>query len=73
MAPNIVIVDGVPCRRIAGKLWIALDPDASEYAGVVPGTLKNWSMAGEITVRRFGRRGFAEKGSLDRKLVGDPT
>jgi len=70
MARNIEVVDGVPCRRIAGGLWLQV-PVAAEYAAVSQGTVRNWSSAGRLRIRKFGRCGFVSKAALDALLVGN--
>lgn len=69
MARNSETADGVPCRRVAGRLWMTLD-DAAEYAGMAPGTLRNWGSAGRVKLRRLGRHAHVAKDDLDRELVG---
>jgi excisionase family DNA binding protein len=69
MPRNAETVDGVPCRRVAGRLWLSLD-DAAEYSGYARGTLRNWGAAGKIETRRLGRRAHVAKDQLDEVLTG---
>ncbi len=67
---NEVVIDGVLCKLIGGRLLIRYD-HAAEYRGCAQGTITNEVSAGKLRSFRLGRYGYLDKNELDRRLLGD--
>jgi len=66
---NDVIVDGVPCKRIAGEDWFLYDI-AAQYAGCAKGTIANKVAAGKIRSIKPGQWSLASKRDTDKDILG---
>ena len=66
---NIVIEDGIPWRKVAGKLWTSYD-NAAEYSGYTKASLYNKASAGYLHPRQFGSEKNLAKDELDLMLIG---
>ena len=67
---NTVVIDGMPCRLVGGKVLISYE-NAAEYLGISKGSIYNKVSAGEFMGYRLGRSGYISKDELDRKVLGD--
>ena len=69
---NVEMIDGIPWRRVAGRLWTDFD-HAAEYSGFAKTTLYNKSTQGVLKPRQFGPRKNVAKDELDAMLTGPGT
>lgn len=67
---NDVVVDGILCKRIGGRLLIRYD-HAAVYRGCCYGTIANEVSQGILVGYRLGRRGYVDKDQMDSRLLGD--
>ena len=67
---NTIFIDGMPCRRVGGRLLIRYD-HAAKYRACAKGTIANDVHAGRLKAYRLGRHAYVEKSALDQLLFGD--
>lgn len=61
---NRVMVDGMPCIRRAGRIWMS-DMTAAEYLGKSVSSYRNWVCVNRLTRIRHGRRALSPKEEID--------
>ena len=66
---NLVFVDGVECKRIAGRLLMTYKT-AAEYRGCTYKTVANEVRRGDLNSYRIGRFAYIDKDEMDANLLG---
>jgi len=66
---NDATEDGIPCKKVAGKLLVRYD-HAAAYRGCSRGTIANDVAARKLRGYRLGRYGYVDKRQLDDLLTG---
>jgi len=69
----MVVVDGMPCIRRAGRVWMD-DEVATEYLGKSSiGSYRNWVCVHGVTRVRHGKAKISPKDEIDRLSGSLPT
>lgn len=63
--PNTVMVDGMPCIKRAGRIWM-YDADAAAYIGKTESSYRSWVCLNQLTRIRHGKYALSPKEEIDR-------
>jgi len=63
--PNMIEVDGMPCIRRAGRIWM-FDKHAAAYVGKTESSYRSWVCLHRLTRIRHGKFALSPKEEIDR-------